>query len=101
MDKGTRKGDEIYYDKDDIKDPGLITVELVNSWHDECQNKMGLLPPRDSVEISFDVSGFNYDNPDAVETPALRQKKQRKQILRIRLYQLCSSCRWRCCSDHR
>ena len=70
MDKGTRKGDEIYYDKDDIKDPGLITVELVNSWHDECQNKMGLLLPRDSVEISFDVSGFNYDNPDAVETPA-------------------------------
>ena len=35
-----------------------------------CQNKMGLLLPRDSVEISFDVSGFNYDNPDAVETPA-------------------------------
>ena len=33
-------------------------------------DKMGLLLPRDSVEISFDVSGFNYDNPDAVETPA-------------------------------
>lgn len=70
VDRGKRSGDEVYYDKDDIKDPGLITVELANSWHDECKNPLGLTLPQDSVEIGFDVKGFNYDNPDAVEATA-------------------------------
>lgn len=64
MDKGTVTGDDVYYDKDDIDDPGLITVEVLNAWHDECKD-LSLTLPNDSVEISFDVTGFQYDNPDA------------------------------------
>lgn len=62
-DKGTMTGDDVYYDKDDMEDPGLITVEVFNAWHEECKN-LSLTLPNDSVEISFDVSGFQYDNPD-------------------------------------
>lgn len=64
VDKGTVSGDDVYYDKDDIKDPGLITVEVFNAWHDECKN-LSLTLPNDTVEIGFDVSGFQYDNPNA------------------------------------
>lgn len=66
IDKGTVSGDDVYYDKDDIEDPGLITVEVFNAWHEECKN-LSLTLPNDTVEISFDVSGFEYDNPDAVK----------------------------------
>lgn len=62
--KGTVTGNDVYYDKDDIEDPGLITVEVFNAWHEECVN-LPLTLPNDSLEISFDVSGFQYDNPDA------------------------------------
>lgn len=62
--KGTVTGNDVYYDKDDIDDPGLITVEVFNAWHEECVN-LPLTLPNDSLEISFDVSGFQYDNPDA------------------------------------
>lgn len=65
IEKGTVTGDDVYYDKDDIEDPGLITVEVVNTWQEECKG-LTLQLPQDSVEISFDVTGFNYDNPDAV-----------------------------------
>lgn len=64
VDKGTVTGDDVYYDKDDIADPGLITVEVFNAWHEECKN-LSLTLPNDTVEISFDVSGFQYDNPNA------------------------------------
>ena len=64
MDKGTVTGDDVYYDKDDIADPGLITVEVFNAWHEECKN-LPLTLPNDTVEIGFDVSGFQYDNPNA------------------------------------
>lgn len=64
VDKGTVTGDDIYYDKDDIDDPGLITVEVFNAWHEECKN-LSLTLPNDTVEIGFDVSGFQYDNPNA------------------------------------
>lgn len=66
VEKGTKTGADVYYDKDDVKDPGLITVEVLNAWQEEC-NSMSLMLPNDSVEISFDVSGFHFDNPDAVE----------------------------------
>lgn len=65
--KGTVTGNDVYYDKDDIDDPGLITVEVFNAWHEECVN-LPLTLPNDSLEISFDVSGFQYDNPDAKNT---------------------------------
>ncbi|MDE6566623.1 MAG: hypothetical protein K2K70_02680 [Lachnospiraceae bacterium] len=64
VDKGTVTGDDVYYDKDDIDDPGLITVEVFNAWHEECKN-LSLTLPNDTVEIGFDVSGFQYDNPNA------------------------------------
>lgn len=64
VDKGTVTGDDVYYDIDDIADPGLITVEVFNAWHEECKN-LSLTLPNDTVEIGFDVSGFQYDNPNA------------------------------------
>lgn len=73
VDKGTVTGDQVYYDKDDIVDPGLITVEVLNAWHPECKG-LNLTLPEDSLEISFDVSGFNFDNPDAVEKTNIEQK---------------------------
>lgn len=66
IDKGTVTGSDVYYDKDDITSPGLITVEVFNAWHEECKN-LPLTLPNDSVEISFDVKGFQYDNPDATQ----------------------------------
>lgn len=64
MDKGMQSGEDVYYDKDDKEDPGLITVELVNVWHEECQNPLNLALAQDSIEISFDVTGFSYVNPN-------------------------------------
>lgn len=64
IDKGGHSGEDVYYDKDDIQNPGLITVEVLNAWHEECKS-LPLTLPSDSVEISFDVSGFHFDNPDA------------------------------------
>lgn len=70
LDKGMQSGEDVYYDKDDKKDPGLITVELANVWQEECQNPLNLALAQDSIEISFDVTGFSYDNPDAGELDA-------------------------------
>lgn len=85
MDKGTRSGSDVYYDKDDLLEPGLCTVELVNDWHEECKNPLALSLAQDTIEISFDVSGFNYDNPNAVkqeeaptEIPAANSAEQGK-----------------------
>lgn len=85
IDKGTRSGEDVYYDKDDSLDPGLCTVELANIWHDECKNPLSLSLAQDTIEISFDVSGFNYDNPNAVKqeetvsaTPAEDSTEQSK-----------------------
>ncbi len=64
MDKGMQSGEDVYYDKDDKEDPGLITVELVNAWQEECQNPLNLALAQDSIEISFDVTGFSYVNPN-------------------------------------
>lgn len=78
VDKGTVTGDDVYYDKDDIEDPGLITVEVFNAWHEECKN-LSLTLPNDTVEIGFDVSGFQYDNPNAsgqTEDTTLDQDKK-------------------------
>lgn len=77
VEKGTRTGDAVYYDKDAIVDPGVIVVEVMNTWHEECDS-MSLQLPQDSVEISFDVSGFHYDNPDAVEEKADTDSKSEK-----------------------
>ena len=65
VDKGTLSGDSVYYDKDDKEEPGLCTVEIVNSWQNECGNPLSLMLAQDSIEISFDVTGFNYDNENA------------------------------------
>ena len=78
VNKGTVTGDDVYYDKDDIEDPGLITVEVFNAWHEECKN-LSLTLPNDTVEIGFDVSGFQYDNPNAngqTEDTTLDQDKK-------------------------
>lgn len=68
IDGGAEKtATEVVYD-DDAKDaPGTITVDLVNAYHEEYAQMTGLTVPQSSLEITFTVSGFNYDNPDAVE----------------------------------
>lgn len=79
VDKGTRKGSDVYYDKDDKTEPGLCTVELVNTWHDECQNPLNLALAQNSVEISFDVTGFNYDNPKATKQAETKKTEKKTQ----------------------
>lgn len=64
----TKNTDGLYYDKDFEVDPKLYCIDLINTWHAESTDKaISAMLPNDSIEISFDVSGFNYDNPDAVE----------------------------------
>ena len=63
VDKGAPA--EITWREDDLNDPGILNAVLVDSYHEETPRLTGMMVPNDSVVITFTVSGFNYDNPDA------------------------------------
>lgn len=66
---GTPKFDgEQPFENLDAKDWGLYQFDIVNTYQNEGYQSPNLLLPNDSVEITFTVSGFNSDNPDAVES---------------------------------
>jgi hypothetical protein len=62
--------DDVFYPSEYIDDAGLLRFDTVNYY----QKDKGEFPdspdiglPTDSIQITFTVSGFNSDNPDAVE----------------------------------
>lgn len=52
---------------DDEEAAGTITVLCNNLYRNTEELKTELQVPNDSIEITFDVAGFDVDNPDAVE----------------------------------
>lgn len=66
---GTDKGgvENPTVDEDTKVDPGTMTWDLINAYHEEYPQLSGAMVPRDSVEVTFKISGFGFDNPDAVE----------------------------------
>lgn len=61
---------EIYYPSEYTGESGLLRFDAVNTYqkdqgdYPDCPS---IVTPRDSIEISFKVSGMTNDNPDAVE----------------------------------
>lgn len=51
----------------DAKEWGLYQFDVINTYQQDGYTSPTILMPTDSIEITFTVSGFNYDNPDAVE----------------------------------
>lgn len=61
------------YINEDTKLLKLYQFDCVNTYQNEGYENPSVLTPKDSVTITFTISGFNKDNPDAVEatpTPA-------------------------------
>ena len=59
------------YINEDTKLLKLYQFDCVNTYQNEGYENPSILTPKDSVTITFTISGFNNDNPDAVEaTPA-------------------------------
>lgn len=62
--------DDIFYPSEYIDVAGLIRFDAMNSYQKdkgEYAESPDVGIPTDSIEITFTVSGFNSDNPDAVE----------------------------------
>lgn len=55
--------EEAYLDPDAQEAPHTMSVNVVNTWKSDYESPT-LMLPRDSVKITFDVSGFDYDHPD-------------------------------------
>lgn len=59
------------YINEDTKLLKLYQFDCVNTYQNEGYENPSILTPKDSITITFTISGFNNDNPDAVEaTPA-------------------------------
>lgn len=59
------------YINEDTKLIKLYQFDCVNTYQNEGYKNPSILTPKDSITITFTISGFNNDNPDAVEaTPA-------------------------------
>ena len=52
----------------DAQNLGLLEMDVVNTYQKEGYETPSVTLPQGSIEITFTVSGFNYDNPDAVAT---------------------------------
>ncbi len=58
---------DAHINPDAKKKPHIMEVNVVNTWQANTgYESPTLLIPTDSMSITFTVSGFNYDNPDAV-----------------------------------
>lgn len=61
--------DDIFYPAEYIDQSGLIRFDAMNSYQKdkgEYEESPDVAIPSDSIQITFTVSGFNSDNPDAV-----------------------------------
>lgn len=61
------------YQNADAEEWGLFEFDCVNTYQQDGYENPSVQVPKDSVKITFTVSGFNKDNPNAVEatpTPA-------------------------------
>jgi hypothetical protein len=62
--------DDIFYPSEYIDEGGLIRFDAVNAYQKdkgEYADSPDIGTPTDSIQLTFTVSGFNSDNPDAVE----------------------------------
>lgn len=66
MDGSEKWSGEPYFNED-AKEWGLCEMDIVNTWQSAGYESPTVMAPSDSIEITFTVSGFNSDNPDAVE----------------------------------
>lgn len=68
--------DDIYYPAEYTDASGLLRFDAVNTYQSDKGDYEGaptVMAPQDSIKLTFTVSGFNSDNPDAVaaaEEPA-------------------------------
>ena len=70
------------YINEDTKLLKLYQFDCVNTYQNEGYENPSILTPKDSVTITFTISGFNNDNPDAVEaTP----QQQIQAVLRLQV----------------
>lgn len=51
----------------DAEEWGLFQMDIVNTYQNEGYESPSIMLPTDSLEITFTVSGFDNDNPEAVE----------------------------------
>jgi len=58
------KTDTPHLSKDCKETPHLLEADIINTWQKDYEST-ALVIPKDSVTITFTVSGFKYDNPDA------------------------------------
>ena len=58
------------YINEDTKLLKLYQFDCVNTWQNEGYENPSILTPKDSIQITFTISGFNKDNPNAVEATA-------------------------------
>ncbi len=56
------------YVSSDAKEHGLYRLDIVNTYQTDGYESPSLIAPRDSMKITFTVSGFNADNADASAT---------------------------------
>lgn len=55
--------DEAFYDPDPIEYVNCLAFDIVNQYNNELgDHNASLMLPQDSIEITFDVSGFNKDS---------------------------------------
>jgi hypothetical protein len=62
--------EDVFYPSEYIDESGLLRFDAVNAYQKdkgEYADSPDIGLPNDSVQITFTVSGFNSDNPDAVE----------------------------------
>lgn len=55
------------YVNKDAEEHGLYHFDIVNTYQNAGYESPTIMNPNDSIEITFTVSGFSSDNPDAVE----------------------------------
>ena len=64
---------DIFFPSEYIDASGLLRFDVVNSYQadkGEYAESPDIMVPGDSIKVTFTISGFNNDNPDAVEAPA-------------------------------